>query len=344
MKRELLSRLRCPSSGSVLRLEDVTVDGDEIVSGHLVTANGASYPIERCVPRFVPTSGYASNFGYQWNAFRRTQLDSASGVPVSRDRWYRYTQWTPEQLRDRWVLDVGCGAGRFAEVALEAGAHVVAVDYSAAVDACWTNLSGHLRLHVIQADIYHLPFAPAAFDFVYCLGVLQHTPDVHGAFRALPSQLVPGGLLAVDVYPRLWRNLLWSKYWLRPVTRRMPSEVLFRLVKRFTPGLLALSDFLSRIPLIGGRLRYAVPVVNYRGVYPLSEQQLLEWATLDTYDMLGPQYDQPQSLSTLRRWFEEARLESVCTERLGFNVGRGRAPRTAGANGSSERERQDVTG
>lgn len=34
------------------------------------------------------------------------------------------------------VLDAGCRAGHFAEIALRFGAQVVAVDYSNAVEAC----------------------------------------------------------------------------------------------------------------------------------------------------------------------------------------------------------------
>ncbi len=89
------------------------------------------------------------------------------------------------------VLDVGCGAGRFAEVALSLGAHVFALDYSEAVDACWQNLRSYPNLHVLQANIYALPFQQKRFDYVYCFGVLQHTPDPHKAFLALPAQLQP---------------------------------------------------------------------------------------------------------------------------------------------------------
>ena len=41
-------------------------------------------------------------------------------------------------------------------------------------------------MHVIQGDIYKLPFANNTFPFVYSLGVLQHTPDVANAFACLP--------------------------------------------------------------------------------------------------------------------------------------------------------------
>jgi SAM-dependent methyltransferase len=287
---------------------------------------GRSYPVIRSVPRFVPEHNYAASFGFQWNRFRKTQLDSHTGAPISRNRFMSFTGWGPQDLAGKIVLDVGCGAGRFAEIALSMGATVVALDYSDAVDACQANLGQHPQLLVAQGDIYKLPFSPESFDFVYCLGVLQHTPDVERAFRALVPQVKPGGRLAVDLYPRLLLNLFWPKYWLRPLTRRLPPQKLFSIVERLVPLLLPVSEALRRVPGSRGKLRYLMPVANYRGVFRLSEGQLREWAVLDTFDMLASNYDQPQSARTLRRWLTDAGLDDIAVERPGFLVGRGRKP------------------
>lgn len=323
MRRALLSLLRCPATGTLLELVEARGAADEVETGTLRSASGLRYPVVRGIPRFVPATNYADSFGLQWNRFRRTQLDSDSGHPISRDRFFRYTGWRPEELRDARVLDVGCGAGRFTEVALAAGANVVAVDYSSAVDACHENHATSSRLDVVQADVYALPLSPGAFDFVYCMGVLQHTPDVRRAFLALPPMLRRGGRLAVDVYPKLRRNAIWPKYWLRPFTRRLPADRLFRMVERLVPVLLPASRALGRVPMVGRHLRWAIPVANYEGVLPLSPRQQSEWAVLDTFDMLAPTYDQPQDEATLRAWFAEAGMGDVFVERMGFVVGRG---------------------
>jgi SAM-dependent methyltransferase len=283
------------------------------------------------IPRFVPADNYAGSFGLQWNRFRRTQLDSFSGHPISRTRFLEFTGWSEADLRGALVLDVGCGAGRFTEIALQMGARVVAIDYSGAVDACRRNHEGNPNLLVVQADIYRLPFRQRAFDRVYCLGVLQHTPDVERALKALPRMLRPGGHLAVDLYPRLLKNMLWPKYWLRPLTSRLPADRLFRWTETAVRWFWPLSRAVGRVPGIGRKLRYAIPIVNYEGVYPLSAEQLQEWAVLDTYDMLAPAYDQPQTPDTLRRWLNEAGLADVDVFRRGFLVGRGRAPAAADA-------------
>ncbi len=324
MKREFLDILCCPDCGGTLDLRDAGATGREVERGELVcTACGRRYPIVNGVPRFVPAENYAGSFGLQWNRFRETQLDSHTGQPISRERFFRQTGWAPEDLAGRAALDVGCGAGRFAEVVLACGATVVGVDYSAAVDACWRNLGPHERLHVVQADIYRLPFKPGRFDLVYCFGVLQHTPDVGRAFAALPVQVRANGRLAVDTYPKQARNVLWPKYWLRALTRRMPARQVLALVQRLVDVLWPVSLALGRMPYVGRKLRYLIPIANYEGIYPLSPAQLREWAVLDTFDMLSPAHDHPQSPATLREWFDSAGLRDIEIFRAGHLVGRG---------------------
>ena len=294
-------------------------------SGRLVCAEcDRVFPILDCVPRFVLAENYAGSFGLQWNRFRTTQLDSHSGVTISADRFFRQTGWDCDELAGKHMLDAGCGAGRFAEVALSCGAELIAIDFSTAVDACWQNLRNHPHLHVVQADIYQLPFRPGSFDFVYSLGVLQHTPNVERAFMALAQQLAPGGRLTVDLYLRNLGHLFHPKTWLRPFTTRLEPQRLFALIERWTPRMLSMSRFLGGVPLLGRYLKRLIPVADYRGVYHLSEDQLLEWGTLDTFDWFSPRYDQPQTARTLRKWLQQASLQDIEVFKADHLTGRGR--------------------
>ena len=261
----------------------------------------------------------------QWERFRFTQLDSMNGTSISRERFFSTTGWDEAQMRGKRLLDAGCGAGRFAEIALSGGARVVAVDLSSAVNACRDNLLENRALDVVQADIDHLPFATSSFDFVYCLGVLQHTPDPARAFLSLCEQLAPDGRIAVDAYPRLPFLPLWPKYWLRPITRRMKPQTLLAVVERSVPWLLPLSDAIAAIPFVGKRLRYAVPVMNYRpNLAELSREQVREWAVLDTFDMFGPAYDQPQTERSVRTWLAQVELRDTEVVQRGWIIVRGR--------------------
>ncbi len=327
MKDSLLPCLRCPECAGPFAIAGAKRADGEIESGDLV-CRGCSrrFPILRGIPRFVPQENYAGNFGFQWNRFRTTQLDSHSGRTISRERFLTATGWTPDWLAGKNVLDVGCGAGRFAEAALACGATVFAVDFSSAADACRANFPGHPRLHVVQADAFALPFPAGFFDAVYCLGVLQHTPDPKGAFLALPRLLKPGGRLAVDVYQGGWRRVAYLKYWLRFLTTRLPQDRLFRAIERSMPALLRVSRAVGRVPTIGPIARRVLPIANYEGIFNLDERQLYEWAVLDTFDMLAPTYDRPQTASTLRRWALQAQLEEIEVGKLGHLVARGRKP------------------
>jgi SAM-dependent methyltransferase len=319
-----LARLRCPGCFARLTLRDARENRGEVESGALCcTGCGERFPIVRFVPRFAGGAIQADSFGFQWNRFRKTQLDSQSGVPISRDRFLRQTGWSLSELAGKSVIDIGCGAGRFAEIALGTGAHVVAMDASSSVDACWENLGPHPRLNVVQADLYRLPFESGSFDFAYCFGVLQHTPEIEAAFVSVTKQVRDGGKIAVDVYPRSLATLFWPKYWFRPITRRMPTSLLFRVVRWMVPVLIPVRRLLGRVPAIGRKLRYAIPIMDYDGSLSLSDSQLEEWAILDTFDMYAPAHDHPQTEKAVRAWFDRTDLECIEVFRLGFIVGRG---------------------
>lgn len=247
-------------------------------------------------------------------------------MPISRERFYKSTEWAPDDLKGKTVLEVGCGAGRSYEILLSAGAMVIALDYSNVVDACWKNDYLHLNLNVVQGDIYNMPFYEESFDFVFCFGVLQHTPNVKKAFMSLLPQLKKGGHLAVDVYRKRLRTIFWSKYWIRPFTCRMELTRLFKMVEKWVPGLLPISIFIGRIPFVGRKLRYLISVANYDGIFPLTNAQILEWAILDTFDMLSPVYDQPQSAETLYSWLMEAGMVGIKVFHPAHLVGQGRKP------------------
>jgi hypothetical protein len=82
------------------------------------------------------------------------------------------------------------------------------------------------------------------------------------------------------------------------------------------------SRAVSRVPAIGRYLKRLVPVANYDGILPLNEQQMQEWAVLDTFDWLAPKYDQPQTAETLQRWLTDTGLRDVQVFRSHHLTGR----------------------
>ncbi|WP_327588913.1 methyltransferase domain-containing protein [Nonomuraea sp. NBC_00507] len=283
----------------------------------------ATYPIDRGIARFVPEDNYGNGFGYQWNRHRLTQLDSFSGVPVSHERVMKASGWTAEELRGKNLLECGSGAGRFTEVLCETGAVVTSFDISSAVHANAASNGRFPNLRLLQASIYDLPFDEESFDFLFCFGVIQHTPDVEGAFKTMFRYLRPGGSFCIDVYAAPIAYL-HPRHLLRPLTKRIDPSRLYAIVEKTAPKLLPLSMALSAVPGVGPCLARLVPVANHRHLNLRNKKIIREWSVLDTFDWLAPRYERPQTRQRLQRWTEELGLREVSIERhRGVHVIRG---------------------
>jgi 2-polyprenyl-3-methyl-5-hydroxy-6-metoxy-1,4-benzoquinol methylase len=260
---------------------------------------------------------YCGNFGLQWNRFRTIQIDSLSGKSESHDRFYRETEWAPADLAGKTLLDLGCGAGRFAEVALEAGARVVAVDLSHAIFACRETVARFPkdRYLLLQASVFDLPFRAGVFDGVYSLGVLQHTPDPLRAIECLVPPLKPGGRLATWIYETSGRQSLramFPKYLIRRlVARRWTDSQKLVLAKTLTALGFPLGWALSWLGRPGQVLSAMLPYAARHHHARRDLRRQWDYCVMDTFDWYGPTYDLPQTESDVRRTMEREGLISV---------------------------------
>ena len=267
---------------------------------------GCQFEIIDQIPRFVPINNYASSFGLQWNKFRQTQLDSYSGLTISRDRLTRIAGGLLDVFRDKKVLEAGCGAGRFTEIMLAQQATVFAVDISTAVEANFQNCKTNENYLVAQADILNIPVLPHQFDIVVCIGVIQHTPDPEVTIQKLCSYLKPGGLLLIDHYTYGYsQNFL--RRWLRRFLLKKPQEYALRFVHRLVRLLWPLHKLTYRWSdnKILHKLRSLFvalsPIVDYQDAYPeLGDKLLFEWALLDTHDTLSDYYKHLRSAEEIK--------------------------------------------
>lgn len=93
-----------------------------------------------------------------------------------------------EFFEDKFVLDAGCGMGRFLKLAAELGSRdVIGIDLSQSVEAAYRNTRTLPNAHVVQADIMALPFI-TKFDYIFSIGVLQFLSEPREGFHRL-SQL-----------------------------------------------------------------------------------------------------------------------------------------------------------
>lgn len=298
MRKQFLEFLACPECAEALTLsEHEGRDGEEIERGLLKCAGGHAFPIRKGLPRFVESDAPVRNFSFEWRLHRKTQVDRFSGLRESEKKFRSQLDVPLGWLKGKRVLDVGCGSGRFSDVALRAGAEVVGVDLSFAVDAARENLKGEPRFHLAQADVFRLPFRAEVFDLVFSFGVLHHTANAREAFFRLPRLVKPGGKLAVCLYSGYERALVLPGNALRSVLRRLPPRLLYALCYAAVP-----LYFLYRIPGLGhlGKM-----------IFNISMHPNRRWRVLDTYDWYSPRYQSAHTHYEVFRWFTDAGLEKI---------------------------------
>jgi 2-polyprenyl-3-methyl-5-hydroxy-6-metoxy-1,4-benzoquinol methylase len=309
LSADLQAILRCLSCGSKL-------EGDQ-AAGFVCPACKRVYPNLQGIARFVDAQNYAASFGFQWHHYQTTQLDHDE-LRESERHFLAKTALRPEDLKGKLVLDVGCGMGRFAEVATRFGARVVGVDLSAAAEVAAKNLAGR-DFVAFQADVFALPFAPEAFDIIYSIGVLHHTPDCEGAVKALDKYLKPGGLLVVWLYSGYNKWYRFSDFW-RRYTHKMKPENLHRVLKVAVPFFYNLQQGLRRAPLLG---RPAAGLVQH--VFPVNRQKDPELRMLDTFDWYSPKYQSKHTYEQVFKWYEAMGMEDMRVGEISIAV-RGRKP------------------
>jgi len=291
-------------------------DNETVISGQLISkiTSNSTIDIVKGIPRFISSKNYADNFGLQWNKFKSTQLDSVSGLPLTAKRFWSSTKWVAEELSGKIILEVGSGAGRFTEILLQTGARVVSFDLSSAVDANFDNNSHKGDLFIFQGDVYDIPFPDGYFDYIFCYGVLQHTPDPIKAYQSIFSKLRAGGKISIDYYRKVKNPIHWStrKYIWRPITSKMNPENLFKIIRFYIPIYLPIDSVIRKIPKIGPLLAILIPIPcwNYIGS-SLNEKQRLEWAIMDTFDALGATYDIPKTLEEVTEMVDSPENDQI---------------------------------
>lgn len=108
-------------------------------------------------------------------------------------------------LAEKEVLDVGCGGGILSEAMARGGARVLGIDLAqAALEVA--------ELHALDAGVtvqYRLQSAeelartaPASFDIVTCMEMLEHVPEPEQVIEALAHIVRPGGHVFISTINR----------------------------------------------------------------------------------------------------------------------------------------------
>lgn len=353
MKQRLLQLIVCPLCGGGLSCEIFERNtNNEIATGLLSCACGSVYPVIQGIPRLLPPAlqpmlwemhpdffelhrprlpaqvlpaegakkaqgedratraqrETARSFGYEWQTFSEMLPEYEANF-----RWY-FERFEEGSFDGALVLDAGCGTGRHTFYMARSGAReVVAMDFSQAIEVAAYNNRENPNTHFVQADIYHPPFRPRTFDFLYSLGVLHHLPDPEKGFRTLLPLLREEGFLNIYLYWNLegeprWRRLALSGVTqVRRLTTRLPHALLKKLswliAAGFELGLVAPARTLARFPATRA-LADRVPLGHYR-------KYSFRVLYTDQFDRFSAPIENRYSRAEVAQWFERAHLADV---------------------------------
>lgn len=202
----------------------------------------------------------------------RKQKDACKSVDVNTagfyaDMWRRYDtdfdvyddrefrrltgNYLPfKSLKNMSVIDVGSGGGRYVKPLLLAGVEeIICMDLGDAITLAYRKYRHEKRVLCIQADIHRLPFENY-FDFVLCIGVLQHLQDSSSGFAQLVKLVNQRGQVFVWVYGNSSiKNILIV---LRKACRKLSWAWLWNLSGFFAALRWAASKLPVWLPMFGG--------------------------------------------------------------------------------------------
>ncbi|MBS3159287.1 methyltransferase domain-containing protein [Candidatus Woesearchaeota archaeon] len=230
MYLDLLDYLVCPKCKAEFILKDYK-GVDNINTGELVCSEcKKSYKIINGIPRILDNINKekkitAKRFAYEWYKFNSMYKEAE----------HQFLDWVwpvkKEFFLNKIILDAGCGMGRHAYLSSKFGAKlVIGIDLGDSVNIAYKNTKALKNIHIIQADIYNLPFKKESFDYIYSIGVLHHLPNPKDGFNKLLIYLKKNSLISIWVYGKENNPLLpFLNLFRKTITRNLSLSIVYFL-------------------------------------------------------------------------------------------------------------------
>ena len=146
-------------------------------------------------------------------------------------------------LAGKTVLDVGCGGGILSDSMARKGAQVTGIDLS-------TKALKVAQLHALEAGTANVQYrevsaetlaaeAPASFDVVTCMEMLEHVPDPSSVVKACSQLVKPGGWVFFSTLNRNPKSFLFAIIGAEYVLQLLPKGT-HEYAKMIRPSELAL--------------------------------------------------------------------------------------------------------
>ena len=247
-------------------------------------------------------------FGDEWTKFYEHDDD-----PIKKGGEEYFDILTDQMLnKQTYVLDAGCGTGRWTKYLASKAGFIEAVDPSQAIFAADKLLGNIHNVRLCQAAIETLPFDDETFDFVMSVGVLHHIPNTAKALNDCVTKVKSGGYFYVYLYYNLdrrgpfYKALFQISDLLRKIISRLPGKI-----KHVVCDIFAIIFYLPFI--LGGRFLNFVGLKNLAKRMPLSGYQSRSFFIIrnDTLDRFGTRLEQRFSKKQIIEMMENAGLTDI---------------------------------
>lgn len=205
------------------------------------------------------------SFGKEWGAFSNFSDEEISFI--AKDYFDIVKE---EDIRDKVILDAGCGSGRWSKYIVDKAKHIHLVDPSEAIFVAAKLLKDHNNVSINQASINNLPFNDEYFDFILSLGVIHHIPNMEEALINLSTKLKKRGKLLLFIYYNLDNRGFVYKliFYISNIFRYFISKMPF-VLKKSTCEIIALFVYYP--------LSKFAKFLNYLGLKKISKLIPLEY-------------------------------------------------------------------
>ena len=206
-------------------------------------------------------------FGEEWGKFA---VHNDESVRELRKEYFDIIDETIVN-KNSYMIDIGCGSGRWTDYFVDKAGFIEAIDPSEAVMVADSMLGKKDNVRVTKASVDTIPWNDETFDFGMSIGVLHHIPDTKQALINCVKKIKKGGHFYVYLYYRfdnrgfLFKAVFYLSNILRLIISRLPAGL-----KRFVCDILAvviywpLSRFAGLLSKMGlKKLAKKIPLEPY---------------------------------------------------------------------------------
>ena len=247
-------------------------------------------------------------FGEEWSKF---SVHSEESVKELRKEYFDILNneiITP----DTYMIDIGCGSGRWSDYFVDKVKFIEAIDPSDAILVADNMLGNKGNVRLTRASVDTIPWDDNTFDFGMSIGVLHHIPNTRLALLNCVKKIKPGGYFYVYLYYRfdnrgfLFKLIFQLSNLLRQVISRMPAKL-----KKITCDILAVVVYwpFSRF----ARLLHKLNLHNLARKIPLEPYYNKPFYNLrnDCLDRFGTKLEQRFIRSEIEEMMQAAGLTNI---------------------------------